>query len=176
MYGALAATTATAWPTKYTRSPASTVCFGALRSGMAAAHGTRPHDGLTSAPVSTAVTPGIARAADTSMRAIRACAYGLRRMAACSNPANRMSSTYVAMPLMRRGSSTRFIARPTYGAVASATRHPRNPVGPAGRLIHRVDDVRVAGAAAQIAAQPVRDLLAARRGGPPRQRYPRHDH
>jgi hypothetical protein len=38
------------------------------------------------------MTPGIDRAADVSMDRIRACAYGLRRMAACAMFGSLMSS------------------------------------------------------------------------------------
>src|SRR6185503_1339747 len=87
------------------------------------------------------------------------------------------------MPLTRRGSSIRFIARPTYGVVlVSATGHLRSGAIDAGH--HRlsgcfrdgVDDVRVAGAAAQGAAQPVGDLLAVRLPVLREQRNRRHDH
>jgi hypothetical protein len=71
---------------------ASTVCVGAFRSGIAAAHGTQPHEAFTSAPVRTATTPGIALAALVSMFVMRACAYGLRRMTACNRPGIRRSS------------------------------------------------------------------------------------
>ena len=45
-----------------------------------------------SAPVTTANTPGSARAASASMETMRACACGLRTMAAWSMPRTRMSS------------------------------------------------------------------------------------
>ena len=44
-----------------------------------------------SAPVSTSLTPGSACAARTSMRAMRACGYGLRSTLACSMPGSWMS-------------------------------------------------------------------------------------
>src|SRR5256885_2401317 len=76
------------------------------------------------------------------------------------------------MPLIRRGSSIRFIARPTYGVLVSATGHL-----PGGAGLHdRVDDVRVAGAAAQVAAQAFRDLRARRRRILREQVNRRHDH
>src|SRR5882724_2850892 len=87
------------------------------------------------------------------------------------------------MPLTRRGSSIRFIARPTYGVVlVSATGHLRSGAVDAGH--HRlpgcfrdgVDDVRVTGAAAQVAAQSVGDLLAVRLAVVREQRNRRHDH
>ncbi len=45
------------------------------------------------APVMTALTFGCASAADVSIETMRACAYGLRRMAPCSIPGSWTSST-----------------------------------------------------------------------------------
>ena len=45
-----------------------------------------------SAPVITATTPGILRAADVSMETILACGCGLRRILQCSVRAGSMSS------------------------------------------------------------------------------------
>ena len=85
MASSSAATAATGWPTKTTRSMASTAWarVGAffLRCGMSAA-------------VSTARTPGRALALLVSMRMILAWACGLRRSFACSMPRGLMSATY----------------------------------------------------------------------------------
>src|SRR5213594_1887949 len=83
------------------------------------------------------------------------------------------------MPLTRRGSSTRLILRPTYGVVVvSATGHLRSLALRLlkGRLRDGVDDVRIPGAATQIAVQAVRDLLAARRAILAEQVHGGHDH
>ncbi len=56
------------------------------------AHGT-PAANSRSAPVSTAVTPGMAAAADVSIPVMSACAYWLRTTAMCSIPGSLMSST-----------------------------------------------------------------------------------
>ncbi len=47
---------------------------------------------FTSAPVMTARTPGIARAAAVSTNTMRACGYGLPTNAACSIPGTLMSA------------------------------------------------------------------------------------
>src|SRR5947208_2174999 len=84
---------------------------------------------------------------------------------------------------MRRGSSTRFILRPMYGIVfVSATGHLASRPAEAGRhgrlrrLRDSVDDVRIPGAATQIAAQAMRDLLAVRRRVLAEQVHGGHDH
>src|SRR5262249_19179736 len=148
----------------------------AFRSGIAAPHGTTPHASFTSAPVNTPTTPGIAFAAAVSMRRIFACACGLRRIAAWSMPGRRMSSTYVPAPVMSRGSSMRLSARPTYGVlVASATGHL--PLASfARRQRDGVEDVRVPGAAAQVAAQPLGHFVARRLRVLREQVNRRHDH
>src|SRR5215467_14558494 len=76
------------------------------------------------------------------------------------------------MPLMRRGSSIRLSAFPTY---LSATSHLRSN-RLAGCLRHRVEDVRVAGAAAQVAAQALGNFVARRLGVLREQVNRRHDH
>src|SRR4029079_5418604 len=173
MYGSVATRTATAWPTKYARAPASAVCLGAFRSGMAAAHGTAPHASFRSAPVRTAATPGSCRAAAVSMLLMRAWACGLRRMTACSMPGILMSSVNVPAPVNRRGSSTRFMGRPTCTVRVSAMRHLLSLLR---RMCDRIHDVRVAGAPAQVAAQAFRDLPSSRRRLVSEEMHRRHHH
>ena len=72
-----------------------------------------------SAPVSTASTPGMARAFSVDIPAIRACAWGLRTKAACASPARRMSSTKRPRPVRNRSSSRRGCAVPTCAMPAS---------------------------------------------------------
>src|ERR1043166_4178645 len=66
-----------------------------------------------SAAVNTAATPGAACAAPVSIARMRACAWSLRRNAACSTPATCRSSTKLPSPVSRRGSSVRLMRAPT---------------------------------------------------------------
>src|SRR6266478_1999045 len=68
--------------------------------------------GGRSSAVSTAWTPGIARAADASIERIAAWACGLRTKQACSAPASLMSSTKRPRPVSRVGSSRRATRAP----------------------------------------------------------------
>ena len=63
--------------------------------------------------MSTAFTPGMAFAFDTSMRLMRAAGCGEVRMRACSIPASAMSCTNVAEPVTFATASTRFASPPT---------------------------------------------------------------
>src|SRR5690242_18724609 len=71
-----------------------------------------------------------------------------------------MSSTYVAVPVIRRGSSRRRMRLPTsfsvFVIVGVAMGLCSNRLG---RGSHGVDDVLISGAAAQVAFQPVPDFL-----------------
>src|SRR5437879_11463166 len=80
------------------------------------------------------------------MRLSRACACSLRRNATCSIPSSPTSSTKSARPVSSRASSLR------------RTRLPTCRGGGATGQLHRVDDVLVARAAAQVPAQRVTDL------------------
>src|SRR5260370_27415307 len=81
---------------------------------------------------------------------------------------------------MSRGSSTRFIARPTYGLASLDMGRlrllRRRAHGRVRRVVHGVDDVRVAGAAAEISAEAFVNLLAARLLLVGEQADRRHDH
>ena len=141
-----------------------------------------------SAPVMTARTPGILSASEASMHLILAWAYGLRTMSSHSMPGSTTSSMYSPAPRMNRGSSLRLTEwpmPPTSGVVRSwlsvvMSRSPAQPPRPsprlpglrsgghdrgrlglaqlAGRLLDRLDDVHVAGAAAEVAADALADL------------------
>src|SRR5215210_746563 len=100
------------------------------------------------------------------MPLIRAWAYGDRRIATCAMPGSFRSSRYFAAPVIRRGSSTRFIRVPMTFVVGSATwvviaspRRGRLRRGVGGRLVDGVDDVLVPGAAAEVALEPAPDLV-----------------
>src|SRR5262245_41069062 len=80
------------------------------------------------------------------MRPMRAWPYGLRRIAACSTPGGSMSSTKQPMPCSRRGSSF----------LRTGGMHPF------GGEAHRLDDVLVARATTQVAAQRLADLFVGR--------------
>src|SRR5262245_35671743 len=163
MASSSAATAATGWPTNTTRSIASTAWarVGAffLSCGMSAA-------------VMTARTPGSALARLTSIFLIRACACGLRRSLAWSSPFGWMSATYSTLPVTFSAPSARGIESPTpltsrvvfIGAMAigcllsgSARRRHR-----AGCLGDGRDHLGVARAPAEVARDPVADLLGGR--------------
>src|SRR3989442_12174242 len=76
----------------------------------------------------------------------RACACALRTNATCTRPASGTSSTKSARPVSSRASSV------------LRTRSPTGREGDATSELHRVDDVLVAGTAAQIPAQCLADL------------------
>src|SRR5215217_1750663 len=133
----------------------------------------------------TARTFGCASAADVSIDTMRACASGLRSTAPCSIPGRLTSSTYVPWPRMKRGSSLRFmrpkpIGRSSMVAISDllcgrgdGTRR-RGLV--LGRPAHRLDDVRVARAAADLPRDRLADLLVGRARIAVQQRPRGHDH
>ena len=88
VYRSSAMTNATSWPWKRTLSVASTAWVSYDIVGIQA----RPSVASVS-PVMTACTFGWASAAEVSIETIRACAYGLRRIAPCSMLGSWMSST-----------------------------------------------------------------------------------
>src|SRR5213593_2774398 len=120
-----------------------------------------------SAAVTTARTPGSARARLTSMRRIRAWACGLRRSLACRSPCGLRSATYWTWPVTFSGPSGRgidspipFTSRVVFITVdmKSAPRAGRG----AGGLGDRGQHLRVAGAAAEVAGDPVANLVLGR--------------
>src|SRR5262245_31032210 len=155
MASSSAATAATGWPTKTTRSMASTAWarVGAffLSCGRSAA-------------VRTASTPGRALALLVSMRTILAWACGLRRSFASSMPRGLMSATYWTCPVTLSAPSARGMDTPTplisrvvfMIAMASSL---SSGCGGRRRLRDGGHHGRVSGAAAQISGDAVADLL-----------------
>src|SRR2546428_2945510 len=150
--GSSAATAATGWPAKTTRSMARTAWarVGAffLRYGMSAA-------------VRTARTPRSALARLVSMRVMRACACGLRSSFACSSPLGARSATYCTWPVTFSGPSGRGMDRPTpFTSRVVFITDIRSPFRRhAGGLGDRGDHLRVARTPAEVARDRVADLL-----------------
>src|SRR5262249_42659075 len=137
----------------------STICRSLIRVGIHA----RPYLSR-SLPVITAATPGTLSALDESMFLILACAYGLRTMSRCSIPGSLRSSMNLPRPRTSRGSSLRFIEwpRPLTSGILTSCRDGGRLVGAVhgcGRGLDRLDDVHVAGAAAQIAGDAPADFV-----------------
>src|SRR5205807_7713301 len=94
---------------------------------------------------------------------MRAAAWGLRTTQAWCMPGIWMSSRYTAVPVMRRGSSRRRIFFPTRVSgfvVVVAMLYPRLRRG----RFHRIDDVLITRATADIAFETLADLLVGRVG------------
>ena len=72
-------------------------------------HGCEPSLSPSSLAEKAATTPGRASAGETSMRVIRACAIGLRRIAMYCRPGNLMLSVQLVRPVTSRASSLRRI-------------------------------------------------------------------
>src|SRR5712691_6879518 len=102
-------------------------------------------------PENAATTPSEASAFETSTLVIRACAYGLRTSAIQIIPGRVRSSRYCAWPVRSSGSSLRRTGVPIVAVISDAR----------GRL-HGLDDVVVAGAAAEVALERQPDLGLAR--------------
>src|SRR5690242_5832101 len=117
----------------------------------------------------------MADASLVSMLRILPWATSLRRKARCSIPGSLMSSTYVALPWMRRGSSRRLMRSPT-----SFGRIGRSIVVIALSLLCRVldgiDDVLVARAAAEVPADALPNLGLAGVGVFAKEVHTRHNH
>src|SRR5262249_49834944 len=114
-----------------------------------------------SSRVMTAFTPGSASAFDVSIFTMRACACGLRNTRPTSWPGRLKSAPKRARPVTLSTPSGRTVRVPMYvwgrscSVVASAMSTPPHV---RGRVHHRLDDLVVPRAAAQIARQPVADL------------------
>src|SRR5207244_7396776 len=181
-----ATTTATGSPWKTASSSAmgnrwGTVCFSGMKAG---ATGWVPlSSGLKSAAVRTATTPGIACAPVALIRLMRACGCGLRTIAIVSSPGRVRSSTYRPPPVIRWGSSRRWMRAPIIWLIAIPLGPPRGSgsrrggAGGHGRArdLHGFDDVCVARAAAQVAFESLADLRLARPRVAFQQRGGRHD-
>src|ERR671936_993251 len=91
------------------------------------------------------------------MPLMRACAYGERRTATYAMPGSFRSSRYFAAPVIMRGSSTRFMRAPrTLVVCVSSTWVVM--ASPHRRRADGLDDVLVAGAAADVALEAAPDL------------------
>src|SRR5262249_27427325 len=115
-----------------------------------------------SPPENTATTPSAARAFDRSTPAMRAWACGLRTTAIQTIPGTVRSSTNRACPVRSRASSLRGAGAPMPVATCPVTVIATSSDG--SSLPHGLDDVDVAGAAAEVALEPLPDLLLARVG------------
>src|SRR5579871_1845925 len=96
-----------------------------------------------SSPVMTACTPGSRRALEASMDRIRACGCGLRSSLQCRVRGRAMSSAKTVRPVTLASASTLGSGLPTTFS----------------RKLHRLQDLHVTGAAAEVAAQGLLDLL-----------------
>src|SRR5438552_4831693 len=128
-----------------------------------------------SLPVRTATTPGIRAAFEASMRTMRACGSGARWILQKSIRGRTMSSANFTRPAHLASPSTFRTGRPTIrrprpaarGLVATAIerllgRAGRRVLHAAGRQLDRLEDLDVAGAAAEITRQRLADLRARR--------------
>src|SRR3989442_1608426 len=167
-----ASTAAPGCPTNTTRSMARTAWarVGALRFswGMSAA-------------VTTARTPGSARARLVSILTIRAWACGLRKSLACSRPRGLRSATYCTWPVTFSGPSGRGMESPTpltSRVVFIVVAMDSSPPGGRGArdFGDRGQHLRVARATAQVAGDSVADLFFGRVWILGEQRRRRHQH
>ena len=110
-----AATPATACPLYKTLSAARQLLLRNLGLLIAPSpmSASRPPCWEKSAEVTTAFTPGSARARLASMDLIRAWAWGLRKILPKSNPGNWMSAPYWALPVTLSAPSCRMGRVPT---------------------------------------------------------------
>src|SRR5256712_10990683 len=160
-----AATPATGSPTKRALSSAS-ACSSWLTGRI-------PNGIGRSFPVSTALTPGRARACAASTRTMRACGCGLRSSLLYSMRGRERSSANFVTPRTLAVASTLRSASPTTRRAVgrSAAFLPRaiqrlpcrlcalTPQTGRGQL-HRLVDLDVAGAAAEVARQSLLDVVA----------------
>src|SRR2546425_10979396 len=179
-----AATAATGSPTKRTLSSAS-ACSSWLTGRM-------PNGIGRSCPVSTAFTPGRARACDVSMAVMRAWGWGLRSSLAYSMRGRNRSSANLVTPVTLAVASTLRSALPTTrngvpdrptAAVSLTAAFLRVPIQGLPRWLgllpphasrgqfHGLVDLHVARAAAQVARQRLLDLVARRLGVLGEQRF-----
>src|SRR3982751_6291609 len=116
----------------------------------------------------------MAHAFVVSIDRMRAWAWGLRRISMWSIPGSLKSSVKLPLPRMRRSSSTRLTRAPTPPTAISSTAMVRSPSGADGRAgrghlpgrpLDGLDDVLVAGAAAEVSRNGPADVLLAGVGG-----------
>src|SRR3954471_9338829 len=108
------------------------------------------------------------------MLLMRACANGLRTRPTHSIPGRLMLSTYFARPVISSGSSFRSCRVPMTFVVRSVT--AISPPLRVCRGLHGLDDVVIAGAAAEVALEPVADLVVRRVRMLLQEARRRHDH
>src|SRR5262245_17949322 len=163
-----AATAATGSPTKRafsTQSACSSWLTGRIPNGTS-----------SSLPTSVASTPGCAAALATSMRRMRAWGCGERSSRACAMRGSARSSANSVWPVTFAAASTRTSGRPTtpsLGFGVSATHDlglrrqllrsdPRLAPHPRRGQQHGLEDLEVAGAAAQVGGERLAHLAVAR--------------
>src|SRR5258708_4444053 len=152
-----ATTRATGSPMNRTRSVASTVPAPGMPNGWEGKWLSTPPgihtqgSGMilpaTSAPVTAASTPGIARAALTSILRMRACPCSDRRISMCVMPGSVMSATNRPLPLRSSGSSRRLTGVPMTLVVmiAICLPHPGEVISGLAAVEHeRVEDANPA--------------------------------
>src|SRR5439155_20464973 len=160
MSSSSAATAATGSPTNRTLS-GQRACSSWLTGRMPKGIG-------RSRPVSTASTPGILSAFDVSILTMRACGTGERCSLQKTIRGRTMSSANFVTPAHLERPSTLRTAEPTTrrapldaAAMQDLLRRPRAGIAPApGGQLHRLEDLDVAGAVAQVSGQRLLDPLA----------------
>src|SRR5689334_7085634 len=177
-----ASTTATASPTNTTLPTATGQWSGFFMSAVTGqAHGMAPaQSARRSSPVKTWTTPGRAAAASVAMEVMRACACGLRTRAIQSAPGTTRSSTKRDAPVMSGGSSRRSSRWPITVVIADLPGRASSQ-GPGGSGLvsggeDGLDDVVVAGAPAEVALEPVADVVLRRVRVLLEEAHGRHDH
>ena len=126
--------------------------------------------------MSTARTPGMPRAAETSMATMRACGCGLRSVAPYSMPSRERSLPYRNSPLhlRRRVDPRSGIADDAAQSLfRRSERHAPKPL--LRRTVHGFEDLPVPGAAADVAGQRLADLGVGRLGVVAQERGGRDD-
>src|SRR5579885_3592104 len=165
MASLVAATAATGSPTNRTR-PSASACSSWLTGRM-------PNGIGRSRPVRTALTPGRARAREASMATRRAWGWGLRSSFAYSMRGRARSSAKRVAPVTLAAASTLGSGRPTTRRPARSAPAIHRLLGgarvlaapPRRREFHRLVDLEIARAAAQVARERRLDLVACGRGG-----------
>ncbi len=163
------------------RSPPARPGSGPRRSRARAgraARGRRSCGPGTSSWVRMACTPGSASAAAKSIERIAACGCGLRRVVPHSIPSAHRSDEYANSPFTLSLPSGRSALSPMPSRIPG-DRTSAVPVAltrsPSRCEPHRVEDLLVAGAAAEVAGERLADLGLARRGVAREQVVRRHD-
>src|SRR4029079_1750986 len=128
---------------------------------MSHPHG-RPFTPSRSAPVYIGRTPGAFFAFAVSMPRMRACACGERRKNTCAWRAIVTSSVNCPAPVRKRASSLRRTDWPMYPVSLAPISFPHR----SGALRHRLDDVVIAGAPAEVAFETLANRVLVGAGVP----------